>query len=69
MQIRGVIEAYALIIVALPLKKPAQILCPNPKTRITRAARRIDSFSVTTIAFFALLIFPAPSSFETLVLP
>lgn len=45
MQIRRVIEAYALIILVLGLKKPAKYQV-NPSTRSPSAAWRIDILNV-----------------------
>lgn len=61
-------EAYALFTVESPLKKPAQMLCPKPMKTRTGAIKAIDNFTVTPIACFASITFPAPSSFETRVL-
>lgn len=69
MQTKGVMEAKACIISMLSLKKPDQISCPKPRARSTIAVSMTDSFNVTLIACFASFGLPAPSSFDTLVLP
>ena len=65
---RGVKEANDFIITELSLKKPAQILCPNPRTKTINMARSPQSLRVTIIALLALSGWPAPNSFDTLVL-
>lgn len=64
----GVIEAYFCMITGLLLNNPAQISWPNAKAETTPSAVITQSFKVTVIAFLARSGFPAPSSFETLVL-
>lgn len=64
----GVSCANFFIMEWLSLKKPAQISCPKAKVRTTMSARRMESLSVTVIACFAQFGFPAPNSFDTLVL-
>jgi hypothetical protein len=65
---KGVMAANSAAITALPLKRLAQRPWPKPSTRRKERARNTDSFNVTATAFFALSMFPAPISFDTLVL-
>ena len=65
---RGVIEANSLTISELSLKKLAHILCPNAIAKTSLTPTRRESFRLTLMAFFARLGWPAPNSFDTLVL-
>lgn len=65
---KGVKEVNPLIIMELLLKKLAQMLWPKARPRSIIRARMIESFRVTIMAFLARLVFPAPNSFDTLVL-
>ena len=65
---RGVNEANEFIISELLLKKPAHMLCPNPRAKTIIMARSPHNLRVTIIALLALSGRPAPNSFDTLVL-
>lgn len=64
----GVMEAKALIMVVLSLKRPDHKWWPNPRATTMINVSITDSFKVTNMAFLAPLTLPAPSSFDTLVL-
>ena len=64
----GVREANLLIITELLLKKPAQILRPRYNAETTISPETTVSLRVTIMACLARSGFPAPNSFDTLVL-
>lgn len=64
----GVIDANASMITGLSLKNPAHSLCPKDRAETTQIARTIVNLRVTIMALLALLGFPLPNSFDTLVL-
>jgi hypothetical protein len=64
----GVMAANFAAITELPLKRLAQRPWRKPSSRMKERPRNTDSFNVTATAFFALTMFPAPISFDTLVL-